>query len=188
MKIITPFLVNMRARYGVYGCLGNHDHYMSPDQHNQLIKIIRDCGIKLLINENTTIDINGEKLQIASVDNSSYNTNFGDMDKALYGLHDYLPTILLCHDPGEWGKNIKMKTHVDLTLSGHTHGGQMGINVFGKIYTPATIIYDEYAGLYSDKNQYLYVNRGIGTIGPPLRIAIPPEVTLLTLYSTEKFA
>ena len=73
-------------------------------------------------------------------------------------------------------------------FSGHTHGGQIGIELFGQELTPARLVYKEYAGLYKAKGQYLYVNRGVGTVGPPVRIGIEPEITLITLRSTDNFA
>ncbi len=188
LQMILPQLKNLHAKHGVYGCLGNHDHYMSPSDHPSLIQKIQETGINLLINENITLDIFNEQLQIAGTDNSSYRMTYGDMNKALSGLKDYLPTVLLCHDPTNWDKEIRRKTFVDLTLSGHTHGGQIGIEYDAMSFSPASLVYKQSAGLYKDKDQYLYVNRGIGTVGPPLRIGIRPEITLITLRSVENFA
>ena len=188
LDLLMPQLKNLHAKYGVYACLGNHDHYMHISQHPVLIDVIRKAGINLLINENVTLNIFNEQIQIAGIDNSSYRMTYGDINKTLNGLKNYLPTILLCHDPTNWDKEIRRKTFVDLTLSGHTHGGQIGIEYDEFSLSPANLVYKQYAGLYKDKDQYLYVNRGIGTVGPPLRIGIRPEITLLTLRNVENFA
>jgi predicted MPP superfamily phosphohydrolase len=188
LPIIMPQLKNLHAKYGVYGCLGNHDHYMSPSDHPSLIDAIQKSGINLLINKNITLNIFNEQLQIAGMDNTSFRMTYGDIHKSLNGLKDYLPTVLLCHDPTNWDKEIRRKTFVDLTVSGHTHGGQIGIEYDELSLSPASLVYKQCAGLYKDKDQYLYVNRGIGTVGPPLRIGIRPEITLITLRSVENFA
>ena len=188
LPFIMPQLKNLKAKYGVYGCLGNHDHYMIPKEHETLVETLKEAGIKLLINENETLKIKNEYLQIAGCDNSSYRMTFGNIPKTLDGLKKYLPTILLCHDPSNWDKDIRRKTFADLTLSGHTHGGQVGVELFGDTLTPARLAYKQFAGLYRDRDQYIYVNRGIGTVGVPLRIGINPEITLLTLRSIENVA
>jgi len=188
LPFIVPQLSNLKAKYGVYACLGNHDHYMRQNEHEILLEIIKEAGIKLLINENETITIKNEKLQIAGCDNSSYRMSFGNIPKTLYGLKNYLPTILLCHDPTNWDKEIRKKTFADLTLSGHTHGGQVGIELFGETLTPARLSYKQFAGLYRDRDQYIYVNRGIGTVAVPVRIGINPEITLLTLRAIDNVA
>jgi predicted MPP superfamily phosphohydrolase len=94
----------------------------------------------------------------------------------------------MAHDPTFWDKKINGKTannmSIDLMLAGHTHGGQMGVNVFGIEFSPASLMYRQCAGLYKSEHgtgQHIYVNRGIGTTGIPVRIGIPPEITLLTL-------
>jgi len=89
--------------------------------------------------------------------------------------------ILLAHDPTYWEKAILGKTPVGLMLSGHTHGGQFGVNLLGFEWSPAQYVYKQWAGLYRTGSQYVYVNRGLGTVGPPLRIGVPPEITEITL-------
>ena len=178
-------LKRLNAHYGVYACLGNHDHYMTDANHEKLKKIIRDTGIKLLINENTKLSINGSTLQIAATDNTSWGDKYADFDKTLSGLNDIDPVILLCHDPNNWDKEINGKRNVDLMLAGHTHGGQFSFKFFGHEQSPVRYIYKYYAGLYINKDQYLYVNRGCGTAGPPVRIGMKPEITLITLIRPE---
>lgn len=178
IPFIFKSLKSLKAKYGVYGCLGNHDHYMSLEKQSQLIEILQSAGINLLINANVKIEIQKEILQLAGIDNSSERIKFGDVGKALKGLNNDEPIILLSHDPINWDREVRRQTKVDLMLSGHTHGGQIGIEIFGQTITPTRIIYNQYAGLYRDRDQYLYVNRGIGTVGPPVRVGIPPEISL----------
>jgi predicted MPP superfamily phosphohydrolase len=185
---ILPLLRNFRTQNGVYACLGNHDRYMTMAEHETLVNKIRDCGIDLLINQNKSIEIAGEKIQIAGIDNSSYGTQYGDINKTVSGLQEYLPTVLLCHDPNQWDDIREKCRFIDLTLSGHTHGGQIGFNIFNNDYSVAKVLYKYNSGLYKSDEQYLYINRGIGTIGPPLRIGIEPEITLITLHSIEQLA
>jgi uncharacterized protein len=176
------------APLGVWGCLGNHDHYVGGESHQELLDAVRAAGVTLLVNQNTTFHIDGEHLQLAAIDNVGLRQNFGDVDKALEGLYPIHPTILMAHDPTFWDKKINGKTtndmSIDLMLAGHTHGGQMGVNLFGIELSPASLMYRQCAGLYKSEygtGQHIYVNRGIGTTGIPVRIGIPPEITLLTL-------
>jgi uncharacterized protein len=188
MDLILPDLRTLRAEYGVYACLGNHDHYMTNDEHERLINIIRDTDIDLLINDNRTIDIKNDTLQLIATDNSSWKHNFANFDKALTGTIPELTSILLCHDPTNWDKSVRRKLPIDLMLSGHTHGGQVGIELLGQYLNPVRIIYKQWAGLYKDKNQYLYVNRGLGTVGPTLRVGMPPEISLIRLKKPKNMA
>lgn len=188
LELLETGLKQLSAPIGVYGCLGNHEHYTKPSELPRLIEKIRDYGIDLLINENRTVVFKNSKLQIAGMDNTSHRMKFGDLDKTLMGLDPNLPTILLCHDPSNWDKEIRGKRKVDLILSGHTHGGQIGLELFGSVISPAAIFYKQYAGLYYGNDQYLYVNTGIGTIGVPVRAGLPPEITLLRLHPAERYA
>lgn len=173
----------LKSDIGIYGCLGNHDHFMSEAQHKILKEKIKSTGIDLLVNESRTLVINGAKLNIAGNDNTGYGQFFGDFDKTLAACDTDAPTILLCHDPTNWDAHIRGKRNVDLMLSGHTHGGQIGFEMFGEIITPARIAYKQFAGHYIDKSQHLYINRGLGTTGPPVRVGVNPEITILTLRS-----
>lgn len=188
LPLIFNSLRSLKANYGVYGCLGNHDHYMNLQKQTQLIDILQSAGIQLLINSNVKININNDTLQLAGIDNSSERIKFGDVNKALSGLNEDEPIILLSHDPINWDIEVRNKKKVDLMLSGHTHGGQIGIEIFGETITPTRIVYKQYAGLYQDRDQYLYVNRGIGTVGPPVRVGIPPEISFHILRRTSNLA
>jgi predicted MPP superfamily phosphohydrolase len=181
LPYVIEGLENIESKYGVFACLGNHDHYSKPDEQKKLHAEIRRAGIELLINENRALNINGESLQIAGSDNSSFNHFFADFDKTFAGLDDNRFTILMCHDPNNWDKEIKGKRNVDLTLSGHTHGGQVVFEMFGEVLSHVRFYYKHWRGLYSENGQYLYVNRGIGTVGPPVRVGVRPEISLLVL-------
>jgi predicted MPP superfamily phosphohydrolase len=176
----------LNADIGIYGCLGNHDHFMSVKSHEILKDKIRSTGIDLLVNESRTLTLNGKKINIAGNDNSGYGQQYGDFDKTLKNCDSEAPTVLLCHDPTNWDREIVGKRDVDLMLSGHTHGGQIGWEVFGDIISPARIAYKQFAGLYKKHEQMLYINRGLGTTGPPVRVGINPEVTILTLRSKQE--
>lgn len=188
MEPLFSDLKKIEARHGAFGCLGNHDHYMPGEEHDKLKSIIQDTGMELLVNENRTLRIHGKDLQIAGVDNSSWNNNFADFDKAFNGLDETKPTILLCHDPTNWDKSVRRKLPADLMLSGHTHGGQVGFELFGRYYSPVRMVYRQWAGHYVEGEQHLYINRGLGTVGPSLRIAMPPEISLITLHKPDNVA
>ncbi len=182
LNIVFDEFKQIKSNYGNYAIFGNHDHYMSDEEHEQLKSIIKNMGFELLINENRTIDVNGAKLQLAGIDDLSFHNKFGDVNIALTGLDPLLPTVLLAHDPSIWDKEIiETNQPIDLMLSGHTHGGQISIGLGIGNISPAKYVYKYYLGLYSKANKYLYVNSGFGTTGPPLRIGVPPEITEITL-------
>lgn len=198
LPMILPQIVRLanfatkQTRLGLWGCLGNHDHYSSGAAHTEILSMIRTSGVNLMVNQNTTFTIDGARLQMAAIDNVGLRQNFGNLSEALEGLSPEHPTILMAHDPTFWDKKIHAKPHetvhgnilIDLTLAGHTHGGQMGLNILGMDITPAALMYKQVAGLYADDyelGQHIYVNRGIGTTGIPVRLGVPPEITLLTL-------
>lgn len=181
MAVIAREFAKLRAPYGVYASLGNHDHYNTPQEHARLVATIRDLGTELLINQHKRLGDNSGALIIAGTDNTGFRQSFARLDQALDGVMDDEPVILLAHDPTFWDKQVVPERRVDVMLSGHTHGGQFGVQVLGFEWSPAQMVYKQWSGLYRNGEQQLYVNRGIGTVGPPLRIGIPPEITLFTL-------
>ncbi|MFP4528950.1 MAG: metallophosphoesterase [Candidatus Kapaibacterium sp.] len=183
--LISHEFSRVRARYGKFGCLGNHDHYMIPSDHRLLVRKIRESGINLLINENLKIDIKGKPLQLAGTDNTGHRLELADFDLAIEGLSEDEPIYLMCHDPTNWDRSIVGQHKVDLMLAGHTHGGQVKLGAFGVGISGAQFVYKQWAGLYETDGQQLYVNRGLGTVGPPVRVGIPPEITLITLRRRE---
>ncbi|RMF34592.1 MAG: metallophosphoesterase [Chlorobiota bacterium] len=183
LELIRADLVRLRADMGVFASLGNHDHYCSPANHSLLRSMISNSGITLLVNSNVPLRVGGETIYLVGTDNTGLGQNFADLPAALVGVEPGATTILLAHDPTFWDKHVRGRSPIDLMLSGHTHGGQVGIHFLGVELSVAQVVYKQWAGLYRDGEQYLYVNRGLGTVGPPIRIGIPPEVTVLTLRS-----
>jgi hypothetical protein len=183
LQMFLPVLRDLQARIGVFGSLGNHDHYMTPEKHTALCSMIRSTGIELLINKAKVLRINNAELVIAGTDNTGFNQRFGDLVQTFNGIPSDIPSILMAHDPTYWNMEIKKSRLADITLSGHTHGGQVGVEFLGETYSPAQFVYEHWSGLYKEDDMYLYVNQGLGTVGPPIRFAIPPEITVITLRS-----
>jgi len=183
MAVIAREYAKLKAPYGVVASLGNHDHYNTQEEHDRLVATIRELGTNLLINQHIKIREAGSALVLAGTDNTGFRQSYARLDTALDGVFDDEPVILLAHDPTFWDKEVVPKRRVNVMLSGHTHGGQFGIQALGLEWSPAQLVYKQWSGLYTNGEQQLYVNRGIGTVGPPMRIGIPPETTLFTLRS-----
>lgn len=195
---IDPFIEyfsRIKATYGKYSIMGNHDYGDYYAWRNEQEKLHNDKMFEekhrlmewdLLRNENRSIAIGKSNLGIIGVENYSTLPRFprkGDLQAARKDLGSNDFQILLSHDPTHWGAEVTSGNEdIDLTLSGHTHGFQFGIEIPGVIrWSPAQYIYKEWAGLYQTKNQYLYVNRGYGVLGYPGRVGILPEITLIEL-------
>lgn len=191
-------LKGIKAKYGVYAVLGNHDYgdyvkWDDPREKEQnladLVKLYREMGWHLLRNENRILQLNDIPVAVVGVENWSIYDRFptyGDLDLALYGSGNSLFKILLSHDPTHWERVVSQKhPDINLTLSGHTHGFQFGVELKNFRWSPAQYMYKQWAGLYenpaTDSPQYIYVNRGLGMIGYPGRIGILPEITVLEL-------
>ncbi|PSL46743.1 hypothetical protein CLV51_103725 [Chitinophaga niastensis] len=190
----------VKAPMGVYSTLGNHDYgdyYPWPDktpngysalQHENLerLKAIHgELGWKLMMNENAILERNGEQIVLLGVENWSALKRFpryGDLKRAYEGT-DHIPfKILLSHDPTHWDSQIRTDyPDIALTLAGHTHGMQFGIEIPGLKWSPAQYFYKEWAGLYKNGEQFLYVNRGFGFLGYPGRVGVLPEITVIDL-------
>lgn len=197
-KEAEPFLDvfdKIQAKYGVYSILGNHDY---GDYHEweraedkeanfQLLKSMHaQLGWDLMLNENRLLDIRGEKLAVIGVENYSSHPRFpkyGDLAKAAAGTEGASLKLLLSHDPSHWTEQVVNDFQdIAITFSGHTHGMQFGVEIPGWIkWSPIKYVYKQWAGLYQQGHQYLYVNRGLGYLGYPGRVGIMPEVTLLEL-------
>ncbi|MGI9531786.1 metallophosphoesterase [Lutimonas sp.] len=193
---VVPFIKdfkNLRAEHGVYSVLGNHDYgdYKKWDSEEAkqanmelLYDYQKEMGFTLLNNENSIISKEGETIGIYGVENWG-NPPFpqrGDLDIALAGNGSENFKILMSHDPTHWDKKvIDHPAHFDLTLSGHTHGMQFGVEIPGFKWSPIKYIYPQWAGLYERKKQLLYVNRGFGFLGFPGRVGIWPEITVIEL-------
>ncbi len=184
-------LSRLKAPMGVYSILGNHDYgdyYKWPDaiskeENLQKLKNFHgEVGWNLMLNEHTYLEREGQKIGLIGVENYSGHRNFsryGDMKMATANYEVQPFNILLSHDPSHWDAQIRNEyKYVDLTLSGHTHGFQFGIEIPGFKWSPVQYVYKQWADLYKEENQFLYVNRGLGFIGYPGRVGILPEITL----------
>jgi predicted MPP superfamily phosphohydrolase len=194
LREFIPALREMKSKYGVYSILGNHDYgdyipWESEDAHkhnmNRLYDYQKQAGLKLLRNSSVTIECNGDVVGIAGVENWGLSPfqQYGDLNKALKNIQSCSFKILMSHDPSHWDAQVLRKAPVDLTLSGHTHGMQFGINLPGFKWSPIQWKYPRWAGLYEEGKQKLYVNVGIGYIAFPGRVGFLPEITVFELYN-----
>ncbi|MFL5753882.1 MAG: metallophosphoesterase [Bacteroidia bacterium] len=190
----TETYKKLKAPMGVYSVFGNHDYgdyvqWESPEAKKAnleaLKKVHADAGWKLMMNEHVALERNGEKIALLGIENWGGNLHFpkyGKMKEAHAGTEQYPFKILLSHDPSHWAKQVRPEyKDVDLTLSGHTHGMQFGIEIPGFKWSPVKYLYPQWAGLYKEEDQYLYVNRGLGFLGYPGRVGIWPEITVIEL-------
>lgn len=187
-KIIAPL--------GVYSTLGNHDYgdYVQWPSQEAKVKNLDwlkathgKMGWRLLMNEHVVLEKGEDKIALVGIENWGAKAGFpkyGKMDEAYKGLPEKnIPfKILLSHDPSHWDAEVRKEyTDIDLTLSGHTHGMQMGVEISGFKWSPVKYIYNKWAGIYQEGEQYLYVNRGFGFLGYPGRLGILPEITVIEL-------
>lgn len=183
----------MQAPVAKLSVLGNHDYgdYVSwpsdaakEENLNQVKALHGQLGFQLLLNEHTVLEKNGEKLYVIGIENWGKGDfpKFGDLERAASGLQADDCMILLSHDPSFWQEFVtRSPFRPELTLSGHTHGFQMGLETPAFRFSPSQWIYEQWAGLYTEGVQHLYVNRGLGTVGYPGRLGIWPEITQITL-------
>lgn len=190
----------VQAPMGVYSTLGNHDYgdyveWEDRDIHgyskkrndnlDRLKQIHGELGWRLLMNEHVTLEREGQQIGILGIENWSAMSRFpkyGDMKKAYAGAAHLPFKILLSHDPTHWDAQVRPEyPDIDLTLAGHTHGMQFGVEIPGFRWSPARFVYKEWAGLYKEGDQRLYVNRGFGFLGYPGRVGILPEITVIDL-------
>ncbi len=198
---INPFIdifKKLKSKMGQFAVLGNHDYHGAPFNTDE--SIIKEywsdfkskfdaMGFQLLNNENAKIEKGGEYIRLLGVENWGLGDWFpqeGDLDKALENCEEKEFSVLLSHDPSHWNhKVLDHKKHIHLTLSGHTHGMQLGFNLPGFKWSPAKFRYPQWMGLYKEKNQYLYVNTGFGFLVFPGRIGIWPEITVFELSKAD---
>ena len=186
----------LKAPMGVYSTLGNHDYadYVHWDSHEAkaanletLKGIHASMGWRLLMNEHIVFERGNDKIALLGIENWSAKAQFpkyGKMQDAYNGLPEKnIPfKILMSHDPSHWRAQVLPEyKDVDLTLSGHTHGMQFGVDLKWLKWSPAKYMYHEWAGLYQEGDQFLYVNRGFGFLGYPGRLGILPEITVFEL-------
>jgi len=188
---IDPYIETfkkIKAKHGVFSTSGNHDyHYLSrnPQAQFSLLESKHEAlGYKMLNNQHARISKNNQSVVIAGVENWGVPPfpQKGDLNKAFEGISENDFTILMSHDPSHWDAQILNHTkQVHLTLAGHTHGMQFGVELPGLKWSPVKYKYPRWAGLYEEGNQKLYVNRGFGFIGYPGRVGILPEITVIEL-------
>ncbi|MDX1906463.1 MAG: metallophosphoesterase [Bacteroidia bacterium] len=194
MRDYTTIFSRLRAPMGVYSVLGNHDYGNYTQWRNPADKLAnqqdiravhKTMGWELLINEHRLLRTGSDAIALLGVENWAAKGNFpqyGRLSDAWKGTEEAPAKILLSHDPSHWDAEILTRfPDIGLTLSGHTHGMQLGIETPHIKWSPAQYIYDQWAGLYEKNGQQLYVNRGFGYIGYPGRIGIPPEITVIEL-------
>ncbi|MEA4936883.1 MAG: metallophosphoesterase [Paludibacter sp.] len=188
-----PLFKQLKAKDGKFAILGNHDYgdyseWKQPkDKENNLESIkqnIRNFGFRLLLNEHVNLRQDTDSLCLIGVENWGKPPfpKYGNLKQALSGTDSVSLKILLSHDPSHWKSEVQNYPQIFLTLSGHTHSAQISFNMYGKLISPSSLIYDEWDGLYESDNQYLYVNRGLGFIGIPVRVGVArPDVTVIIL-------
>ena len=188
-----PLFSTIKATDGKLSVLGNHDYgfygsWNSDAEREQnvprLIELQKRAGFRMLRNEHTVVEKNGEQLYIIGVENWGEKPfpQFGDLDKATAGIPQNAAKILMSHDPTHFDRVVKHHpSDIPLTLSGHTHGMQFGIDLKNFKWSPVKYKYPKWADIYESRGKHLYVNRGFGVIGYPGRVGINPEITVIEL-------
>jgi len=188
MKGWEPIFSKIQAKKGKYSILGNHDYgdyvkWNSETEKHQnlqdLIAIHQEIGFQPLMNQSIEIEEDFWLLGVENWGKAPFRQS-GELHKTLKNVPEKSFKLLLSHDPSHFDLQV-LGTSIDLTLSGHTHGMQFGIERFGIKLSPVSLRYKKWAGLYSVGKQYLYVNRGFGYLGFPGRVGIYPEITEITL-------
>ncbi len=194
MEKFLPILSKLKSKHGNFSILGNHDYgeyvrWESEEAKDSNLKRLkqlqREVGFDVILNDNRKIKIDDEEIELIGVENWGLPPfpQYGDLKKALTNAKGESFKVLMSHDPTHWDEQVLEHTNIDLTLSGHTHGAQFGIEIPGWRWSPVNIRYKRWGGLYSEGEQHLYVNTGVGFIGFPGRVGMPPEITLIELES-----
>lgn len=194
MEDLMEVFGQLKAPMGVFSILGNHDYgdYVQWDSAekkqanlDRLKAVHAELGWRLLVNENVILEKGEDRIALLGVENWSSKARFpkyGDLRKAHAGTETIPFKILMSHDPSHWKAEVcDAYPDIDLMLSGHTHGMQFGVELPGFKWSPVQYLYSEWAGLYENGGQKLYVNRGYGFLGYPGRVGILPEITVLEL-------
>ena len=196
---INPYIdvfAKIKSKYGKFAIMGNHDYFGSynhsdPEAEKAYFDDFEDkvnqMGFELLNNTNRTVTLGDQSIHIIGVENWGKDKWFpkkGDLKKAVAGMEDNTFNVLLSHDPTHWDEKVKhFDKKMHLTLSGHTHGFQFGVKMKNFQWSPAEYRYDKWAGLYTENDRHLYVNRGFGFLGFPGRVGMWPEITLIELQT-----
>lgn len=192
MEPWIPYFKKLKAKEGKYSVLGNHDYgeyvrWNSLEEKKQNFQAIKEIhpkiGFNLLLNDSVYLEKGNDKIALIGVEN--WGTRFkkaGDLNLASEKIKKEDFKIVLSHDPSHWDAEVKNHTNnYHLTLSGHTHGMQFGIEIPGLKWSPVQYVYKQWAGIYNEAQKYINVNRGFGFLAFPGRVGIWPEITVLTL-------
>ncbi|HEY9008345.1 MAG TPA: metallophosphoesterase [Ohtaekwangia sp.] len=183
----------LKAPLGIYSVTGNHDygdyhHWTSLAAKQQNFKDLMEAhkllGFDLLMNQHRFISVEGEKLAVIGIENwgGGRFSKYGKLEQAYAGSEDAPVKLLLSHDPSHWDAQVRTQyPDIDIAFAGHTHGFQFGVEIGNVKWSPSQYAYRQWAGLYQEGSQYLYVNRGFGYLGYPGRIGMPPELTIIEL-------
>ncbi len=182
----------LKAKEGKYAILGNHDYgdysQWKTEEEKQtnfesIQQFFKTIDFNLLMNESVVISKDTQEFALIGVENWGKPPfkQYGDLEKALDKVKDIPFKILLSHDPTHWTEEVRDKTDIALMLAGHTHGMQAAFQYKNLKWSPIKYKFKHWAGLYQHKEQYLYVNRGLGWLGFPGRIGMRPEITLIEL-------
>jgi len=194
MRDYQDIFTKVKAPLGVFSSLGNHDYgdyHFGKESSPAKVKNLKDVikthelmGWDLLMNENRRLKVDGEEIGILGIENWGMGRfpKYGRMDLATKNTDDLPVKLLLSHDPSHWRAEVLPKyPQIDAMFSGHTHGMQFGVRTEKYQWSPIEYIYKEWAGLYQEQHQQLYVNVGYGFLGYPGRVGILPEITIFTL-------
>lgn len=197
VKDYQDIFSKVKAPLGVYSTLGNHDYgdyYFGRESSAAKLKNLQDMiathkimGFDLLMNENRRLRVDGQEIGILGIENwgTGRFPKYGKMDLAVKGTDDLPVKLLLSHDPSHWrGQVLEQYKDIDAMFSGHTHGMQFGVRLADTQWSPVQYLYKEWAGLYQEQHQQLYVNVGYGFLGYPGRVGILPEITIFELSRT----
>ena len=190
-----PYFKKLKAPHGKFSVLGNHDYgeyvsFNSEEEKERNFQAIKDIhpkiGFNLLLNESVYLEKGKDRIALVGVEN--WGTRFkkaGDLQQAASGINKDDFKILMSHDPSHWETEVKKnESKYHLTLSGHTHGMQFGIEIPGFKWSPVQYVYKHWAGVYEEFGRYLNVNRGFGFLAFPGRVGIWPEISVITLKKT----
>ena len=193
VKEFIPIFDKLKAPLGVFSITGNHDYgdyksWVSPEEKQRnfkdLVQAHKILGFDILMNEHRFLEQGGEKIAIIGNENwgAGRFSKYGKLDLACQGTDEAAVKLLLSHDPTHWDAQVR-RNHpdIDVTFAGHTHGFQFGVEIGNFKWSPVQYVYRQWADLYREGDQYIYVNRGFGYLGYPGRVGIPPELTIMEL-------
>lgn len=193
VKDYIDIFSKIKAPLGTFSTLGNHDYgdYTQWESREKKVQNLKDLmaahrtmGWDLLMDENRKVSVDGESIGILGIQNwgSGNFAKYGNLEKAQQNSHDVPVKLLLSHDPSHWRAQVlNQQKDIDVAFAGHTHGMQYGVEIGNFKWSPVQFRYKEWAGLYEENEQKLYVNRGFGYIGYPGRLGIWPEITIFEL-------